>query len=120
MCGKETSIARMWSAAKFQVRARKIPASFQDWCGLLLYSLWYPARVSRGQSSGGALCVASMLRAWAQVASHRGRRGQGGQHRRGMTEQGVGRACAGSPGVLAGMLLMGSPHTRLCAPSCQG
>src|SRR5262249_8768718 len=87
MYGKEPSIACRGSAAKFQGGAREIPASCQDWCGLLLYSLGYPARGSRGQSMGGAWCVASTRLAGTQVTGPWVGRGQCGQHRRGMGMQ---------------------------------
>src|SRR5262249_11032809 len=54
MGGKVPSIARIGSAAKFQGPARKIPASGQDWWGLLFYSPGCPARGSRCQSPGSA------------------------------------------------------------------
>src|SRR6266446_7636628 len=87
-CGKETSTSLGWISEKFQVCARKIPASCQDWCELLLYSSEGTARVGRCPSTGGALCVALTLLAGAHVASHCVRRGQGGQQRRRRAERG--------------------------------
>jgi hypothetical protein len=101
--------------AKYPNDARKLPASCQDWWGLLRYTPCDTDQGGRGQRTGGALCVASTLRARAQVE------GQYGQHRHGMAEQGVvGRACTGLPWGVACRLLLERPHARLCAPSFKG